>query len=131
MRGGGNDHGRRGCSCTAGTRDAAGRGGTHGCPGHAEAQTGSPHWLYFLYATNPTKLRLRIYAVVARETDGGGDVDDGRAGAAEGGATTRSAGGGTDVLADTGEAAPLDRAAKQRLRREVRDKTGRKSKRRR
>ena len=36
----------------------AGRGGTHGCPGHDDAQTGSPHWLYFLYATNPTKLWL-------------------------------------------------------------------------
>ena len=34
----------------------AGRDGTHGCPRHDEAQTGSPHWLYFLYAT---KLRLR------------------------------------------------------------------------
>ena len=29
----------------------AGRDGTHGCPSHDEAQTGSPHWLYFLYAT--------------------------------------------------------------------------------
>ena len=33
----------------------AGREGTHGCPSH-EAQTGSPHWLYFLYAT---KLRAK------------------------------------------------------------------------
>ena len=54
--------------------------------------------------------------MVARETDGGGGVDDGRAGAAEGGATTRSAGGVTDVVADTGETAPLDRAAKRKMR---------------
>jgi hypothetical protein len=62
-------------------------------------------------------VRQGLDAVVARE--------------AEGAMPAREAAGGTvGVMADTGDAAPLDRAAKQKLRQKQRDKKKRKSKRR-